>query len=70
MTNQTLSVPEIHCGHCKESIEGAVGALDGVERATVDIDASTVEFDFDGADGTLTAIVNAIEEVGYEVPGQ
>jgi copper chaperone len=70
MTSQTLSIPEIHCGHCKESIEGAVGALDGVERATVDIDASTVEFDFDGADGTLTAIVNAIEEVGYEVPGQ
>jgi copper chaperone len=70
MTSQTLSVPEIHCGHCKESIEGAVGALDGVERAKVDIDASTVEFDFDGADGTLTAIVNAIEEVGYGVPGQ
>ena len=70
MTNRTLSVPEIHCGHCKESIEGAVGALPGVERASVDIDASTVEFDFDGADGTLTAIVDAIEEVGYEVPSQ
>ena len=70
MTNQTLSVPEIHCGHCKDSIEGAVGALPGVESATVNIDASTVEFDFDGADGTLTAIVNAIEEVGYEVPGK
>ena len=70
MTNQTLSVPEIHCGHCKESIEGAVGALPGVENATVDIDASTVEFDFDGADGTLTAIVNASDEVGYEVPGK
>ena len=70
MTNQTLSVPEIHCGHGKESIEGAVGSLPGVERASVDIDASTVEFDFDGADGTLTAIVDAIEEVGYEVPSQ
>ena len=70
MTNRTLSVPEIHCGHCKESIEGAVGALPGVERASVDIDASTVEFDFDGADGTLNAIVDAIEEVGYEVPSQ
>ena len=70
MTNRTLSVPEIHCGHCKESIEGAVGALPGVERASVDIDASTVEFDFDGADGTLSAIVDAIEEVGYEVSSQ
>ena len=32
MTETTLSVPEIHCDHCKMSIEGAVGALDGVSR--------------------------------------
>ena len=32
MTETTLSVPEIHCDHCKMSIEGAVGALDGVDR--------------------------------------
>ena len=30
MTETKLSVPEIHCDHCKMSIEGAVGALDGV----------------------------------------
>jgi len=70
MTNRTLSVPEIHCGHCKESIEGAVTDVPGVERAIVDIDASTVDLDFDGADGTLAAIVDAIESVGYEVPSQ
>jgi len=70
MTNRTLSVPEIHCGHCKESIEGAVIDVPGVERAIVDIDASTVDLDFDGADGTLAAIVDAIESVGYEVPSQ
>ncbi len=70
MTNRTLSVPEIHCGHCKMSIEGAVNALEGVERAEVDIDASTVDLDFDGSDETFAAIVSAIEEVGYEVPAQ
>ncbi len=70
MTNRTLSVPEIHCGHCKMSIEGAVNALEGVDRAEVDIDAATVDLDFDGSDETFTAIVNAIEEVGYEVPAQ
>jgi len=70
MTNRTLSVPEIHCGHCKTSIEDAVGAVSGVERAKVDIDASTLDLDYDGADDTFTAIVAAIEEVGYEVPSQ
>ena len=65
MTNQTLSVPEIHCGHCKESIEGAVGEVPGVERATVDIDASTVEFDFDGADDRLDVGI----EPAHATPG-
>ncbi len=70
MTNQTLSVPEIHCGHCKMSIEEAVGGVPGVERAEVDVDASTVALDYDGSDETFTAIVTAIEDVGYEVPSQ
>ncbi len=70
MTNRTLSVPEIHCGHCKSSIEGAVGAVDGVERAAVDIDASTVDLNYDGTDTTFAAVVEAIEDVGYEVPAQ
>ena len=70
MTNRTLSVPEIHCGHCKMSIEEAVGAVEGVERPEVDVDASTVDLDFDGRDETFTAIVDAIEGVGYEVPAQ
>ena len=37
MTTRTLSVPDISCGHCKSSIEGAVGPLDGVELVEVAI---------------------------------
>lgn len=70
MTNRTLSVPEIHCGHCKMSIEGALATVSGVERAEVDIDASTVDLDYDGSDTTYAAIVEAIEDVGYQVPQQ
>ena len=70
MTNRTVSVPEIHCGHCKMSIEAAVGEVPGVERAEVDIDASTVDLDYDGSDTTFAAVVAAIEDVGYEVPAQ
>jgi copper chaperone len=69
MTEQTLSVPEIHCNHCKMSIEGAVGALDGVAAASVDIDARTVSVTY-GDPATRDAIVAAIEAQGYDVPDQ
>lgn len=69
MTEITLNVPEIHCGHCKMSIEGAVGALTGVERAEVDIASRTVSLTF-GDPATLDGIVSAIEGQGYAVPAQ
>ena len=67
MTSRTLSVPDISCGHCKTSIEGAVGPLDGVALVDVAIDDRTVAVDYDGTDDTFTAIVGAIEGQGYEV---
>ena len=48
MTSRTLDVPDISCGHCKMSIEGAVGELDGVDTVEVVIDARTVSIDYDG----------------------
>jgi len=37
-----LAVPDIHCPRCKESIEGAVGGLDGVAGVDVDVAAKVV----------------------------
>jgi copper chaperone len=69
MTSTTLSVPEIHCGHCKQAIEGAVGPLDGVQTVEVDVDARRVHVQHDDA-VTVRALVDAIEDQGYEVPEQ
>lgn len=70
MATTTISVPEIHCDHCKTSIEGAVGAIDGVEGATVDISARTVTVIYDDMSVDHGDLVEAIEQQGYEVPAR
>lgn len=67
MTELTLTVPEIHCDHCKSSIESAVGAIDGVTTAIVDVEATTVAVGFEPP-ASRDQIVDAIEGQGYEVP--
>ena len=69
MTETTQSVPEIHCDHCKMSIEGAVGELAGVASAAVDVEQRTVSVAFD-APASIEGIIGAIEDQGYEVPAQ
>ncbi len=69
MTETTLSVPEIHCDHCKKSIEGAVRALEGVSSAEVSVEAATVSVGFD-APASIEGIIGAIEDQGYDVPEQ
>ena len=67
MKTVTLNVPDISCGHCKSSIEGAVGELTGIDKVEVTIDAKTVDLAFDESSVSMDAIVEAIEGVGYEV---
>jgi len=69
MTNTVLQVPEIHCDHCKSSLEGAVGALDGVAKVEVAIADATLDVDYNESEVGLGAIKTAIEEQGYAVFG-
>ena len=38
-----FTVPEISCGHCKETIESTINSLENVEAVNVDIDQKSVE---------------------------
>ena len=67
MTTQTLSVPDISCGHCKMSIEGALNELDGVSKAEVHIEPRTADITWTEDTVTLDAIIDAIEGQGYDV---
>ena len=70
MVRETISVPEIHCDHCKTSIEGALASIGGVEGATVDIPARTVTVNYDEASVGRGELIEAIEQQGYEVPAR
>jgi copper chaperone len=70
MKRITLSVPDISCGHCKSSIEGAVAALDGVARAEVSVNDRSVEVEYDPAMLDLAVIITAIDDQGFEVDGR
>ena len=67
MTQTTLSVPDISCGHCKTSIESAVKPLDGVDTAEVSIDDRNVDVTYDSSKINLSDIIVAISDQGYEV---
>lgn len=68
MPTETISVPEIHCDHCKMSIEGALNDLPGVDLATVDVPQATVTVNYDESSVSRGDIVGTIVEQGYDVP--
>ncbi len=47
MREERIDVPEIHCDHCKKSIEGAVKAVPGVGFVTVDVPGRLVTVAYD-----------------------
>ncbi len=67
MTQITINVPEIHCDHCKTSLEGAVGVLSGVESVDVSVAEATIDISYDQDSVDLATIKTAIEEQGYAV---
>lgn len=65
MKNVTLKVEGMSCGHCVNSIEGALKTI-GVS-GKVDLSEGTVAVAYDENQLTLDAIKGAIEEQGYDI---
>jgi copper chaperone len=62
-------VPEVHCDHCKSSLEGAVGDLSGVDHVEVSVPDATLDVSFDEGSVDLDTIKKTIEDQGYAVFG-
>ena len=61
-----FTVPEISCGHCKETIESTINSLEYVESVYVDIDQKSVEVK-SSSDLDLSLVSNMLDEQGYTV---
>lgn len=58
-----LSVPGVHCGACIHAIETALGKLDGVESARVNLSAKRVAIRW--REGKLPPLVETLNRLGY-----
>ena len=67
MTEKTLRVPDMHCGHCKAAVESELNKLSGVERTNADVEKGTVEVSYDEGTVSTEDLKDAIEEAGYTV---
>jgi copper chaperone len=67
MSEKTLRVPDMSCGHCKAAVEGELNKLSGVQRANADVEKGTVEVTYDEGTVTTEDLKDAIEEAGYTV---
>ena len=67
MTEKTLGVPEMSCGHCRAAVEGELNKLSGVRKANADVEKGTVEVTYDERTVTTEDLEGAIEEAGYTV---
>jgi copper ion binding protein len=64
MSELTIKVPDISCGHSVSSVSNAVGEVNGVSEVRVDLEGKKV--DVIGENLEAGAIAEAIREAGYE----
>ncbi len=62
-----IKVDGMSCQHCVETIEKALGDVDGIIAVTVDLNGGTVSVEYDSSRLSEKAISDTIGELGYEV---
>ena len=61
-----FNVPEISCGHCKETIESTVSNIESVVSVSVDIEQKSVAVK-STSDLDLSLVSEMLDEQGYTV---
>jgi copper chaperone len=58
-----LKITGMTCGHCQQSVKGALESVEGVQTADVDLATGTAQVEGNADVNTLVA---AVEEEGYQ----
>ena len=64
MPKETLTIPNISCGHCVSAIESELGDLEGVTSVKADAVAKTVTVQWD-APASMERIRATLTEINY-----
>ena len=61
-----FTVPEISCGHCKDTIESTLSNVESIESVSVDIEKKSVEV-ISSSDLDMMNVSQLLDEQGYTV---
>ena len=64
--NVVFTVPEISCGHCKDTIESTLNNVESIENVSVDIEKKSVEI-ISSSDLDMMNVSQLLDDQGYTV---
>ena len=62
-----LNLPDLSCGHCAQTVMGALTPLEGVEDVTVDLPTKSVQVAYNPHRVTLERISEILADEAYPV---
>ncbi len=67
MKKETFTVNGMKCNMCRQKVEQALNAIDGVENAVANLEDKNVEISYNEAEVTPEAFVEAVDAIGFEL---
>ena len=67
MTEESISIEGMMCGHCQTTVDKAIRSVNGVQDVTVDLDGKQATVVYDPSDTDISEIKAAIAKAGYKV---
>jgi copper chaperone len=66
VTQETIKVEGMSCGHCVMRVKKAIEAVEGVRKAEVDLPNKQAVVEYEEGKANLEKVKAAIREAGYE----
>ena len=67
MTEESIKIEGMMCGHCQATVDKAIRSVNGVQDVNVDLEGKQARVVFDPASVDLDTIKSAVTKAGYNV---